>query len=66
MIDSIEGGNQVDVGYTDFSKAFDKVNHSLVGIKLDWEGFYGKQFVVHVICLVGFKSYVSKTLSLVL
>jgi Reverse transcriptase (RNA-dependent DNA polymerase) len=42
MIDSIEGENQVDVGYTDFSKAFDKVNHSLVSIKLDWKGFYGK------------------------
>jgi Reverse transcriptase (RNA-dependent DNA polymerase) len=29
--------------YTDFSKAFDKVNHTLVDIKLAWMGFYGKK-----------------------
>ena len=30
VVDSIEAGYQVDVIYTDFSKAFDKVHHNIL------------------------------------
>lgn len=39
-INSIENGIQVDVLYTDFKKAFDKVNHSILTKKLFKMGFH--------------------------
>jgi Reverse transcriptase (RNA-dependent DNA polymerase) len=38
--DEMENGRQVDCVYTDFSKAFDRVNHGLLGFNLskDLEG----------------------------
>ena len=35
----IEAGNQVDCIYTDFSKAFDRMNHAVLFHKLDVLGF---------------------------
>jgi hypothetical protein len=49
VIGEIENGRQVDAGYTDFSKAFDKVNHGLlcfdlsqsqVGKMMSWSESY--------------------------
>lgn len=39
VINSIETGYQVDVIYTDFSKAFDKIDHSTICKKLEDLGF---------------------------
>lgn len=39
IYESMDEGYQVDAVYTDFSKAFDSVNHKLLLSKLDWYGF---------------------------
>ena len=39
LLDALEGGSQVDAIYTDFSKAFDRVNHDLLVAKLRAIGF---------------------------
>ena len=41
IIQSIEDGHQVDAIYTDFSKAFDRVRHSVFMRKLERIGFHG-------------------------
>jgi hypothetical protein len=41
VLNSMESGCQVDSIYTDFSKAFDKVNHRLLLLKLTCLGFGG-------------------------
>lgn len=41
LINSVENGVQIDSVYTDFSKAFDKVNHYLLKIKLQRFGLHG-------------------------
>lgn len=41
IISAFEHGQQVDSIYTDFQKAFDKVNHRLLTAKLEHFGFNG-------------------------
>lgn len=38
LVNGIEGGGQVDSIYTDFSRAFDRVNHHLLLLKLERHG----------------------------
>lgn len=40
MLNEIEKGNQIDVIYTDFSKAFDRISHSIMKLKLEQFGFH--------------------------
>lgn len=42
VADAIAGGGQVDTIYTDFAKAFDKVDHGILLDKLRSHGFSGK------------------------
>lgn len=39
LLNALKNGHQVDSVYTDFSKAFDKVNHDLLLLKLEGIGF---------------------------
>ncbi|CAG9137746.1 unnamed protein product [Plutella xylostella] len=41
VLNNIDGGNQVDAIYTDFSKAFDKVSHYVLLTKLSAMGVHG-------------------------
>ena len=41
LLKNIENGNQIDAVYTDFSKAFDKINQDLLAYKLDRLGIKG-------------------------
>lgn len=41
IVNNLEGGSQIDVVYTDFSKAFDKVDHFILMAKLAHMGFHG-------------------------
>lgn len=41
ILDSMDNGSQVDVVYTDYSKAFDKISHSLLIAKLEAIGIHG-------------------------
>lgn len=41
LLGGIEGGGQVDSIYTDFSKAFDRVDHHLLVLNLERYGFHG-------------------------
>ncbi|KAG7298080.1 hypothetical protein JYU34_018850 [Plutella xylostella] len=41
VLNNIDGGNQVDAIYTDFSKAFDKVSHNVLLSKLSVMGVHG-------------------------
>lgn len=41
LLEALESGYQVDVIYTDFSKAFDRVDHSIMLKKLERMGFHG-------------------------
>lgn len=41
LLNKMEGGGQVDVIYTDFEKAFDRVDHTLLLIKLQQLGIHG-------------------------
>ena len=41
-VNAVENGSQVDVVYTDFSKAFDRVNHAILLQKLKSLGFHSK------------------------
>jgi Reverse transcriptase (RNA-dependent DNA polymerase) len=42
LTDALERGYQVDTIYTDFSKAFDKVNHTILILKLERFGLHGQ------------------------
>jgi hypothetical protein len=44
VLDGLERGGQVDAVYTDYSKAFDRVNHSTLLLKLDNLGICGDLF----------------------
>lgn len=41
VLEGMEGGGQVDVVYTDFEKAFDRVDHIILLAKLDRLGIHG-------------------------
>lgn len=41
VLENMEGGGQVDVVYTDFEKAFDRVDHIILLAKLDQLGIHG-------------------------
>lgn len=41
VLENMEGGGQVDVVYTDFEKAFDRVDHIILLAKLDRLGIHG-------------------------
>lgn len=41
VLTEMEGGGQVDVIYTDFEKAFDRVNHAILLMKLEALGIHG-------------------------
>lgn len=41
LTESIDAGSQMDVIYTDFSEAFDRVSHSILITKLSRYGFSG-------------------------
>ena len=53
LLTTMETNKQVDAVYTDFSKAFDKVNHEILAIKLSKIGIKGS-------LLAWLKSYLSK------
>lgn len=44
VVDTIDRGSQIDVIYTDFSKAFDRVSHNVLLKKLSVYGFGGTMF----------------------
>ena len=52
-INWIEEGFQVDVFYADFQKAFDQVNHLILGKKLKKFGFHGKLWMWIMSYLMG-------------
>src|SRR5699024_2835455 len=52
VCEAIDAGSQVDAVYTDFAKAFDRIDHSLVMRKLEVFGFSNK-----LLCL--FKSFLT-------
>ena len=65
-ISSFDSGHQVDVIYTDFSKAFDKVSHAVLLAKLSKMGFHSnllnwiRSYLLNRVCFVvinGCKSY---------
>lgn len=41
VLSNMEGGGQVDVIYTDFEKAFDRVDHAILLTKLQYLGIHG-------------------------
>lgn len=41
VLENMEGGGQVDVVYTDFEKAFDRVDHDILLAKLHFLGIHG-------------------------
>jgi hypothetical protein len=49
VIDKIENGHQADGVYTDFSKAFDRVNHGLLCFDFDEEFLGGDAYLVLVL-----------------
>lgn len=58
LLDALEGGYQVDVIYTDFSKAFDSVNHQALCFKMSGIGLHG-------VFLTWLESYLSNRLQIV-
>ena len=41
LVNAMDQNQQVDVVYTDFSKAFDKINHDMLIVKLERSGVHG-------------------------
>jgi Reverse transcriptase (RNA-dependent DNA polymerase)/Endonuclease-reverse transcriptase len=58
ILNSMESGFQIDSIYTDFSKAFDKVNHRLLILKLSCLGFGGNFLNWIASYLTGRRQYV--------
>ena len=69
ILESFKNKCQVDVIYTDFSKAFDKVNHSHLIKKLSLYGFHGSllqwfaSYLTNRTQVVKLKSYISSPFS---
>ena len=65
-LEKLESNSQVDTIYTDFSKAFDTINHKLLLKKLYQIGIHGsflnwiKDYLLHRIQNVQYKSFVSR------
>lgn len=65
-ISALERGGQVDVVYTDFSKAFDKVSHAILFKKLHCFGFHSsflkwlKSYLSGRVCKVAIEGYESR------
>jgi hypothetical protein len=57
-LDVIESGNQLDVVYTDFSKAFDRVSHSILIAKLERMGLHSSLLAWIRSYLVGRRQFV--------
>lgn len=52
----MDNGQQVDVIYLDFSKAFDRINHKMLLHKLNQSGVRGDLFEVVCILYLYYKS----------